>query len=154
MQPIHRITSVHELFDHPGQPTGSIILDAVEHSLSQTNLVTAKEVADHVGAPVRVLTGVTKLLTGQYLCDLIEDYRLLEIARRLQQTDLTLDAIAEGSGYSERTTLERIFARRVGMSPSHWRDLSKLRQVSAADILSLKKAKANKGREANHSKYR
>ena len=153
MHPIQRISNATQLFEHPGQPTGSPILDAIEFCLSHNNFVTAKDVADYVCAPVKVLTGAVRLLTGQYLCDLIEDYRLLQTSKLLCETDLSLDQIASRCGYSEHTTLERIFARRVGHSPSQWRELSKKAQVSPSDILTQKATSQNKGRTTRRRKY-
>lgn len=153
MHPILPISNASQLFEHPGQPTGSIILDAVEYCLSHSSLVTAKDVADYVCAPVKVLTGTIRLLTGQYLCDLIEDYRLLQLAQMLCETDLSIDQVASKCGYSERTTIERLFERRVGISPSLWRELSKKGQLSTSDVLTQKVTKQNKGRAIRHRKY-
>lgn len=152
MHPITPISSAAKLFEHPGQPTGSTILDAVEYCLSHTSMVTVKDVAGYVCAPVKVLTGAVLLLTGQYLCDLIEDYRLLQISRMLHETDLSIDQIASQCGYSERTTLERIFDRRVGITPNLWRERCKCLEVQPGDILSQKTARVNKGRKKDMSR--
>lgn len=153
MHPIKRISNATQLFEHPGQPTGSPILDAIEFCLHHNNFVTVKDVADFVCAPVKVLTGAVHLLTGQYLCDLIEDYRLLQASQLLCETELSLDKIASRCGYCEHTTLERIFSRRVGLSPSQWRELSKKAQVSPSDILTQKASKQIKGRATRRRKY-
>lgn len=153
MHPILPISNATQLFEHPGQPTGSIILDAVEYCLSHTSLVTTKDVADYVCAPAKVLTGTIRLLTGQYLCDLIDDYRLLQLAQLLGETDISIDLIATQCGYSERTTIERLFERRVGISPSQWRELCKNGQTSTTDILTQKAAKQNKGKVIRRRKY-
>lgn len=153
MHPITPISNATQLFEHPGQPTGSIILDAVEYCLSHTSLVTTKDVADYVCAPAKVLTGTVRLLTGQYLCDLIDDYRLLQLAQLLGETDISIDLIATQCGYSERTTIERLFERRVGISPSQWRELCKNGQASTTDILTQKAAKQNKGKVIRRRKY-
>ena len=153
MHPILPISNASQLYEHPGQPTGSIILDAVEYCLSHTSLVTAKDVADYVCAPVKVLTGTIRLLTGQYLCDLIEDYRLLQLAQMLGGTDLSIEHIASQCGYSERTTIERLFERRVGISPSLWRERSKKGLLTTSDILTQKDTKQNKGRAIRRRKY-
>lgn len=144
--PITPIANVTQLFEHSGQPTGSPILDAVEYCLSHTSYVTAKDVADYICAPVKVLTGAVRLLTGQYLCDLIEDYRLLQISHMLHETELSIDLVASQCGYSERTTLERLFDRRVGLSPSQWREHCKQGEFHTSDILTQKSTKVNKGR--------
>ncbi len=51
----------------------------------------------------------------------ISEMRVREAARRLLQTDLTIDTIAEGTGFPNRAYFSRVFKKLTGESPAAFR---------------------------------
>lgn len=65
----------------------------------------------------RRFTEITHTTISHY----IEDVRLNMARSLLEETDQSIQAIAANSGFGTTMTLRRVFARRLGVSPSHYR---------------------------------
>lgn len=63
-----------------------------------------------------------KEVTGTTIFRYIEDVRLSLARRLLETSSLPIQAIASRSGFGTAKTLRRAFARRLGVSPSDYRD--------------------------------
>ncbi len=82
-----------------------------------------KQLADMLGTNENYLaSAIREVNGGQTVGDFINDFRL-DYARRLitERSNMTLDAIAHDSGLVTRSTLFRLFLKKFGMSPSHYR---------------------------------
>lgn len=53
--------------------------------------------------------------------DYVNDLRLRHSCQLLLDTDLTLDVVAERSGFNSLSTFRRVFAKRMGMTPNAYR---------------------------------
>lgn len=53
--------------------------------------------------------------------DYVNDLRLKHSCRLLLESDLTLDVVAERSGFNSLSTFRRVFAKRMGMTPNAYR---------------------------------
>ena len=51
----------------------------------------------------------------------IEDLRLEAARRRLESSSLSLDEVAEASGFASAEILRRVFGRRLGVTPGRYR---------------------------------
>ena len=61
-------------------------------------------------------------MTGRTTKQLVTDRALLEAARLLRFTDLTVGEIAFRAGYEDQLYFSRAFKRRYGVAPSAYRD--------------------------------
>lgn len=59
--------------------------------------------------------------TGGTPARFVERARVQSALRQLARTDASLDAIAAGSGFGSRTTMQRVFARVLHVTPSQYR---------------------------------
>ncbi len=73
----------------------------------------------HPGAFGRLFRQVTGETPGGFLANL----RMEEACVLLQTTELTIDEVAEKTGFCDRGYLSRIFARRIGLAPAKYRRL-------------------------------
>jgi transcriptional regulator GlxA family with amidase domain len=51
----------------------------------------------------------------------IEDLRLEAARRQLESTSLSLDEVADASGFASTEILRRVFKRRLGVTPGRYR---------------------------------
>jgi len=97
-----------------------------EHHYADEN-INRKQIADALGTNEKYLAdAIRNQCEGQTVTDFINDIRL-NIARNLllDEPDLTIESIAQESGFQSRTTLFRLFQRNYGMSPSEFRSFLK-----------------------------
>jgi len=62
-----------------------------------------------------------KMVTGQTPARIISRLRLTTIARRIENTTLSVEAAAEEAGYSSSAAFVRAFQREFGETPARWR---------------------------------
>lgn len=65
----------------------------------------------------RVFTAEVGVPPGRY----VEQARIETARRRLEESELSVDAIASGTGFGSAETLRRVFTHRFGVSPSEYR---------------------------------
>jgi len=58
---------------------------------------------------------------GKTAAEFILEIRMLKAAKSLEETDLSVDAVAEQSGYQSVAAFQRIFKEVTGLSPALWR---------------------------------
>jgi AraC family transcriptional activator of pobA len=82
----------------------------------------AAHYADALAVPAAALSRALATVTGRTTKQLVTDRALLEAARLLRFTDLTVGEIAFRAGYEDQLYFSRAFKRRYGMAPSAYRD--------------------------------
>ena len=73
------------------------------------------------GLVPRTLKRRFKTATGSTLIDYVQNLRVEEAKRRLEASDMAVDAISFDVGYEDPAFFRRIFKRRTGLRPSEYR---------------------------------
>ncbi len=105
-----------------GESCGEKILDAVIEALRTHADVCSEEVAAHLGANRRDLSGAVRILTGMTLDAMVKEWRLRQAYEMVQDTDLDFDEIAQKCGYSQPKTLVVAFEKKYHVSPYECRN--------------------------------
>ena len=82
----------------------------------------ARHYADALRVPQAALSRALTKVTGRGTKELITDRRMLEAARLLRFTDLTVGEIAFRAGFSDQLYFSRAFKRRHGEAPVAYRE--------------------------------
>ncbi len=80
-------------------------------------------VVQHAGIPERTLKRRFKAATGTTLMDYVQNLRIEEAKRLLEVSELPFDEIAACVGYENPGFFRRLFKRRTGLIPSHYRKM-------------------------------
>jgi AraC family transcriptional activator of pobA len=78
--------------------------------------------ADALGVPQAALSRALVNVTGRTTKELITDRRMLEAARLLRFSEMTVGEIAYRAGYGDQLYFSRAFKRQVGEAPSAYRE--------------------------------
>lgn len=87
-------------------------------------------VLDVSGLPARTLKRRFKVATGTTLIGRLQDLRVEEAKRLLEETDLPVDEISAEVGYEDASFFRRVFRRRTGLQPSRYRLMFQSRTTS------------------------
>lgn len=87
---------------------------------------TVRELAQLSGLSRSALTERFRRFLGQAPMGYLNAWRLQVAAQRLQSSDDSLAAIAEGVGYGSEEAFSRAFKRHVGVPPATWRHQRRL----------------------------
>jgi transcriptional regulator GlxA family with amidase domain len=79
------------------------------------------EVVKRAGIPERTLKRRFKAATGVSLIEYLQNLRIEEGKRLLEESDLAIDEISEAAGYSDASFFRRLFKRLAGLTPSQYR---------------------------------
>lgn len=79
------------------------------------------QVTGLVATPERTLKRRFKAATGTSLLDYVQNLRVEEAKRLLENTDLPMEEIGEQTGYSDTSFFRRLFKRLTGLTPSQYR---------------------------------
>jgi transcriptional regulator GlxA family with amidase domain len=71
--------------------------------------------------PERTLKRRFKSATGSTLIDYVQNVRIENAKRLLEQQSVAVDEISALSGYEDASFFRRLFRRRTGLSPSEYR---------------------------------
>jgi AraC family transcriptional activator of pobA len=82
----------------------------------------ARHYADELRVPQSALSRALTHVTGRATKELITDRRMLEAARLLRFTDLTVGEVAFRAGFSDQLYFSRAFKRHSGEAPMAYRD--------------------------------
>ena len=105
----------------------------------------AAHYADALGVPAAALSRALAQVTGRTTKELITDRVMLEAARLLRFTDLTVGEVAHRAGFADPLYFSRAFKRRHGEPPQAYRD-ARAREVHASrDVLPFR-PRAPRGR--------
>ncbi|MBO1040212.1 helix-turn-helix domain-containing protein [Brucella pituitosa] len=102
-------------------------LARVKHVLIQNRLyldenLTLIRLARKVGLPARQISSSINRITGKNVSQYINDYRITEACRLLQETTLPVTTIMFESGFQTKSNFNREFRRVTSLSPATWRD--------------------------------
>jgi len=81
-----------------------------------------KELAKRAATSRSVLDERFRQILGQAPMSYLTAWRLQLASRRLRTTNATMAEVAGSVGYSSEASFSRAFKRRVGVSPSEWRE--------------------------------
>jgi len=82
----------------------------------------ARHYAHQLGVPQAALSRSLATVTGRTTKELITDRRMLEAARLLRFSEMSVGELAYRAGYADQLYFSRAFKRRFGESPSAYRD--------------------------------
>ena len=82
----------------------------------------ARHYADELRVPQSALSRALTHVTGRATKELITDRRMLEAARLLRFTDLTVGEVAYRAGFADQLYFSRAFKRHSGEAPMAYRD--------------------------------
>ncbi len=82
----------------------------------------APHYADELGVPQAALSHALVNVTGRTTKELITDRRMLEAARLLRFSEMSVGEIAYRAGYGDQLYFSRAFKRRFGEAPSAYRE--------------------------------
>jgi len=91
----------------------------------------AAHYADALGVPPAALSRALSQVTGRATKDLITERVMLEAARLLRFTDLTVGEVARRVGYDDPLYFSRAFKRRHGDSPQSYRERARGKSMDA-----------------------
>jgi transcriptional regulator GlxA family with amidase domain len=89
-----------------------------EHFEDHNAIALATELA---AIPERTLKRRFKASTGNTLIEYLQNLRVEEAKRLLENTELAIEEISERTGYSDASFFRRLFKRLTGLTPSHYR---------------------------------
>ena len=95
-------------------------LDVLERDFARHH--DARHYADELRVPQSVLSRALTDVTGRGTKELITDRRMLEAARLLRFTDLTVGEVAFRAGFSDPLYFSRAFKRHYGEAPMAYRE--------------------------------
>jgi transcriptional regulator GlxA family with amidase domain len=78
-------------------------------------------VTEMAAIPARTLKRRFKAATGCSLMDYLQNLRVEEAKRLLENTELPIEEISERAGYSDASFFRRLFKRLTGLTPGHYR---------------------------------
>lgn len=97
-------------------------LNPVFEFISQNyKTVTLPEVAEFAGYNTNYFSTLFKRTTKMNFTEYINNLRLNEATRLLQQTDYTVESICYSIGYKEKKHFYQLFTKQMGMTPSAYR---------------------------------
>jgi AraC-like DNA-binding protein len=106
-------------------PDDARIIDAIETIMRDKSLfrdpdLTLTRLARRLGIPARqISTAVNRL--GRNVSQHVNEYRIKEAQRLLEETDLTVTSVMFECGFQTKSNFNREFARVTGMTPSDYR---------------------------------
>ncbi len=81
-----------------------------------------KDIVDKFSLSERTISEIVKTKTGKRYSDYIGEKRMKRVEYLLSTTDISINDIAEISGFESSNTLYKAFKRTYGISPSSYRD--------------------------------
>jgi transcriptional regulator GlxA family with amidase domain len=78
-------------------------------------------VTEFAAIPGRTLKRRFKAATGSPLIDYLQNVRVEEAKRLLENTERPIEDISERVGYSDASFFRRLFKRLTGLTPGHYR---------------------------------
>lgn len=97
------------------------ILDFINQNYNDPNL-SRDVIADNLGLSISSISHIIKENTGKTLTELINEKRIAKACELLKTTSLTLQQVAEQSGYTNTWTFSRAVKNATGVSPGRFRE--------------------------------
>jgi len=89
-----------------------------------------RQLLGEVGVPERSLKRRFKAATGSTLIEYLQNLRIEEAKRLLEQGELPIDEVSEAVGYLDISFFRRLFKRLTGLTPSQYRRMFQPLQLS------------------------
>ena len=124
---IKQITTVEELWNTAGAPTGQIAVDAVVDYVKRVNSHSAQQVAFYLNADQRFLNETMKLFVGVSLKEFIMQWRMRQAIDLLDDENLSVEEVAHRCGFRREKNLIAAIHARFGTTPYAYRNGSVLR---------------------------
>ena len=124
---IKQITTVEELWNTAGAPTGQIAVDAVVDYVKRVNTHSAQQVAFYLNADQRFLNETMKLFVGVSLKEFIMQWRMRQAIDLLDDENLSVEEVARRCGFKLEKNLIAAFRARYGTTPYAYRNGSVFR---------------------------
>ncbi|MBQ9646006.1 MAG: helix-turn-helix transcriptional regulator [Prevotella sp.] len=107
------------------------VIDVLQHSDEVFNQgFTINRMAELVHRNYRYVSQAVNNTTGNNFSALLNEYRIREACRRLNDQEhygnMTIEAIAESVGYKSRTNFAAVFKKATGLSPSEYQRMARL----------------------------
>lgn len=99
-----------------------------EH-FNEVNL-SAGSVAEYLGYSTNYFSRLFKSITGFFINDYIRQIRILKAQELLSETDLTINSIAEATGFGSVNYFYSIFKKETGLTPAAYRTVSQQSSIS------------------------
>ena len=114
---IKQITTVEELWNTAGAPTGQIAVDAVVDYVKRVNTHSAQQVAFYLNADQRFLNETMKLFVGVSLKEFIMQWRMRQAIDLLDDETLSVEEVAHRCGFRRDKNLIAAIHARFGTTP-------------------------------------
>lgn len=101
---------------------GSYRLPQFLYSMKSRLSCTLPELSGHFGLSEGCLSRYLRRETGRTFSELMCELRMRQAASMLDNTDFSIDMIAESVGYADKSRFYRNFSRMYGMTPKHYRN--------------------------------
>ena len=83
--------------------------------------LTIMDLAQAIGTNRTYISNYLNNVLGTTFFDYVNQYRLSYAEQLLRQTKMSIEEIADRSGFNSRSTFRRAFLKRFGCAPSHYR---------------------------------
>ncbi|MBU5672571.1 helix-turn-helix domain-containing protein [Paenibacillus brevis] len=89
---------------------------------NSSSSLTLENVAEKLNISARQLQRTFHQMDAQKpFSKLLEDIRLKSVCKRLEETDLSIEQIAQSEGFANATYLHAVFRKKIGMTPAEYR---------------------------------
>jgi AraC family transcriptional regulator, L-rhamnose operon transcriptional activator RhaR len=121
---IYRRNYTRSTADSPSGGSGvRELLARIDHDCAQT--IRAGEIAADMGISVRQLQRLIRDASGMSLTEYVQESRIKESCRLLNETSNKIGTIAVSVGYQDLKFFNRLFKQRTGMTPREYRKRSR-----------------------------
>lgn len=119
---IKQITNIDELYKHQDVLTGNILVDAVVEQLRTTNVHEGQILAERLNVDHRMLSKAMEKFVGLSLRELIVQWRVRQTVDLLDNPELSLEDIAQRTGYQALRSLSSAMMKYFGTTPVIYRE--------------------------------
>lgn len=92
-----------------------------EQQLYRDHNLTLQRLARKAGIPARLLSQAVNGVCGRNLSQFINDFRVAEACRLLENADIPITTLTYDAGFLTKSNFNREFRRVTGVSPTEWR---------------------------------
>ncbi|HWY75930.1 MAG TPA: AraC family transcriptional regulator [Verrucomicrobiae bacterium] len=118
---LHLVLSNREILWQASRPSEALLRTLRYIETNHASTLESNEMAAKAGLSVRGFSKAFKRHQGVTPCQFLTQVRVREAAQLLASTDISLEQIAEKTGFPNRHYLSRVFKKITGDSPAHFR---------------------------------
>lgn len=101
------------------EPKLQVIQQFIDQHLADN--ITSIDIARHLYLNSSYFSRYFKRLTGVNFTDYVHQYKMGIAAKMMKSSTQTLESLAMGLGYSDRTYFSKVFKKYIGMTPSEYK---------------------------------